>query len=265
MNFQEYLALTTQEFKCASLVHPPRWQSVDVSQMPHLATYELLNETLRLELPTEDLDYYRQDIKPNLPWADDHFTKERVGGDPLNPGTEWKNWPGAKNADTHRVGEVFSHSYAERFWPKHANQTPGGILTGDEVNPRQGIRFPYGDLNDLVTTLAKEPLTRQAYLPIWGLEDLGACMAGARVPCTLGYHFIMRNNQLHIAYYIRSCDFIRHFPDDVYMAIRLLLWVLDQCRLANPENDWDIVRPGTLTMHMTSLHIFAADYKRIFK
>jgi hypothetical protein len=75
----------------------------------------------------------------------------------------------------------------------------------------------------------------------------------------------MRENKLHIIYFIRSCDFVRHFRDDVYMAIRLLLWVLQQCRLASPENDWASVTPGTLTMHMTSLHIFAADHKILFK
>lgn len=266
MNFNDITDGILRGLRFAPVVHPPRWQTVDVSKMPHLATHELLNETIKWDLPTEDLSFYRTEIQPNLPWADDHFLKERVGGQPLNPGKEWANWPYAKNADTHRKDQVFSHSYAERLWPKYANTTHGGILVGDEaLLPREGIRFPYGDLDDLVTVLAKEPLTRQAFIPLWFPEDLGACLAGERVPCTLGYHFIMRSNRLHVVYYIRSCDFVRHFRDDVYMAIRLLLRILDQCRLANPENDWDQVRPGTFTMHITSLHIFAADHKILFK
>jgi len=28
---------------------------------------------------------------------------------------------------------------------------------------------------------------------------------------------------------------------------------------------WDLVIPGTFTMHITSLHIFAADHKILFK
>jgi hypothetical protein len=46
------------------------------------------------------------------------------------------------------------------------------------------------------------------------------------------------------------------------MAVRLLLWVLDECRKVNPEF-WNKVTPGTYAMHMTSLHIFVSD--RILK
>ena len=95
--------------------------------------------------------------------------------------------------------------------------------------------------------------------------DLQACIEKKRVPCSLGYHFIMRNDELHIVYYLRSCDFVRHFRDDVYMTIRLLLWVLEQCRLTTQDHPWDNVKTGTLTMHMTSLHIFKADYPILFK
>lgn len=266
-HFQDTVDDILVRMKNAPLVHPPRWQSTDVSDKPWMATYELLNYSFGLNLPTEDLDFYRKGLKPNLPWADDHFFKERVGGDPLNPGQEWRNWPGAKSADTHRRGEIFDHSYAERYWPKYAGKTEGGILDTDfpDFPKHRGIRFDYGDLNDLVTTLANEPLTRQAYLPVWFPEDLQACIEKKRVPCSLGYHFIMRNDELHIIYYLRSCDFVRHFRDDVYMTIRLLLWVLEQCRLTTQDHPWDNVKTGTLTMHMTSLHIFKADYPILFK
>ena len=167
------------------------------------------------------------------------------------------------SADTHRrEGEEdpqFDHSYAERYWPKAANTTKGGVLHSDRYTPHSGVRFLYGDLDDLVTILSREPTTRQAYLPVWFPEDLQACVEEKRVPCSLGYHFIMRRNQLHCVYYLRSCDFIRHWRDDVYLTLRLQLWVLDQCRLACPEMDWDKITPGTLTMHITSLHCFETD------
>ncbi len=237
-----------------------RWQSVQAPQPMR----ELLNYSFTYSLPTEDIQFYRDQLKPNLPWADDHFEKERVGGDPLNPGQEWRNWPYAQSANKHRrEGEEdpqFDHSYAERIWCKAAGMTKGGILESDKLpGHRRGIRFNYGDLDDLVTCLSAEPTTRQAYLPIWFPEDLGAMLQQKRVPCTLGYHFIMRSDKLHVVYYLRSCDFVRHMRDDSYMAIRLLLHVLDQCRLAAPEKDWDKVSPGTLTQHMTSLHCFEKD------
>jgi len=264
-------------FRDAPLVHTERWQSVDISQMPHMAMRERLHFSFQLPLLTEDLQFYRDTIKPNLPWADNHFEQDRVSGMPLNPGKTYQDWnpgqmAGGNNSSTHlRDGKQFDHSYAERYWPCRAGLTIGGVLNGDDEfkvlgSGHHGIRFRYGDLNDLVTVLSQEPLTRQAYLPVWFPEDLGAIVdKRARVPCSLGYHFIMRDGSLDITYSIRSCDVHRHFRDDVYLTIRLLLWVLDQCRLAAPERDWADVQPGQLIMHITSLHMFQADHKRIYK
>lgn len=251
----------------AQRVDNARWQSIRSPQ----PTYELLNYSFTLDLPTREVQFYKSTILPNLPWAEDHFLKERVSGHPLNPGQEWRNWPYARSANTHRrPGEVdpqFDHSYAERYWPRYAGFIEGGVIPdGYVTSPHQGhhgIRFRYGDLDDLVKALAAEPTTRQAVLPVWFPEDLGAVSEGKRVPCSLGYHFIMREDRLHIVYYIRSCDLIRHFRDDVYMTIRLLLWVRDRVEEKDPS--WKSVSPGTLTMHITSFHLFESDYKLLQK
>lgn len=157
----------------------------------------------------------------------------------------------------------FDHTYAERMWP---NGLEGGSV------PLKGIRFGYGDAMDVVMHLAKHPQSRQAYLPIWFPEDTGK--TDVRVPCTLGYHFIQRYGYLHCVYYIRSCDLYRHFRDDVYLTVRLQLWVLEQLRRNTlPEyfdkdhivsNPWDKVKPGTFTMHITSLHCFVNDCQRLW-
>jgi thymidylate synthase len=127
--------------------------------------------------------------------------------------------------------------------------------------PRQGVRYRYGDLGDVVDLLVKNPLTRNAYLPVWFPEDTGI-VHGGRAPCTLGYLFRLRDNALSIAYYIRSCDFRRHFQDDVYLTIRLLLWVIERCR--EKDRRWDSVVPGKFSMHIGSLHIFKNDYRQMF-
>ena len=41
------------------------------------------------------------------------------------------------------------------------------------------------------------------------------------------------------------------------LAVRLLLWVIGQC--APRSEFWRSVEPGSLCMHMTSLHVFATD------
>jgi thymidylate synthase len=260
-----YDAIKTRSY----VVHPGKWQSVDVSTKPEMATHELLNYTLRAQVTSEDLDVIRKEIEPNLPWADDHFL-ERVGGVPLNPGEQWKHWPWGHSADKFRtVEEVpqqgggldrgFHHTYMERMWPKYAN---GRYANGTDLDDRMtGIRYNYGDAMDVVEHLAKEPLSRQAYLPIWFPEDTGKL--DVRVPCTLGYHFIQRSGYLHCTYYIRSCDIYRHFRDDIYLTVRLQLWMLDELR--KRDSNWNTARPGSFTMHIVSLHCFRNDYLALFK
>lgn len=240
------------------------WQSMKAPQpMP-----EILNYSFTLELPPSlHVKDYRDAFRPNLPWADNHFVKERISGQPLNPGTTWREWPYARSADTHRrEGEddpQFDHSYAERYWPKQAGRTSDGrLVKGRLYEDHQGIRFRYGDLNDLLDLLEKDPLTRQAYLPVWFPEDLAAAVDSKRVPCTLGYHFIRRNEEFHCIYPMRSCDFIRHFRDDVYLTVRLQLWILSMLQFKE-RGKWGMVLPGTFTMHITSLHMFESDRKTL--
>lgn len=240
-------------------IKPDQWQSRDVSNKPEAVTRETLHFSFQVPITGENLKALAKDIGPNLPWADDHF-EERVGGEPLNPGEQWANWPWGNSANGFRDSSGrFSHTYMERFWPKHAGMTPGGKIDDNtEIvgEGRNGIWFRYGDLNDVVAHLAAHPLSRQAYLPIWFPEDTGVAH-GERVPCTIGYHFIMREGFLHTTYQIRSCDIVRHFQDDIYLAVRLKLWVLNQLRERNPV--WKKVVPGFFLMHIGSLHAFKND------
>lgn len=256
------------------------WQGRD--EKPEFATRELMNYTFTHELKgVEDLDEYRKDIKPNLPWADDHF-QERVCGQPINPGVEWANWPWGNSADSFRdENGMFNHNYMERYWPKYAGQL-GPTKSAKEfqlqhklelsryaraTDPENfGIRNEYGDLNDLVQSLALNPLSRQEWFPIFHPEDVGE-VVGGRKPCSLGYQFWVRDNQLHCYYPLRSCDFMHHMQDDIYLTIRLMLWVLNECRCLDTSTDWfwHNVRMGTLTMHCTSLHVFANDFIKMGK
>jgi thymidylate synthase len=258
-------------FLTAPVIEATKWQSTNAPA----PMVELLNQSFTLPLDgLEDLAAIAEVIRPNLPWADRHFEEERVSGEPINPGETWKQWPYAASAAKHlREGEnvaQYDHSYAERYWPKYAGMTDDGRLPGGKpdhgdfssTGPCAGIRFGIGDLDDVVQILAEDPLTRQAYLPIFYPEDVAAARQSKRIPCTLGYHFIHRFGQLHLYYPMRSCDFIRHWRDDIYLTIRLQLWILDRLREIDPDT-WMVVRPGTFRMHMTSLHMFTLDRENL--
>jgi hypothetical protein len=234
------------------LIDSVSWQSIKVPDSVRFRETTNIYFTVDLANEPDDLDFWADDIEPNLPWADVAF-HERVKGIPWNPGVAWKSWPWAKSAEQFKP-EVFSHSYAERYWPKFADRMPDEEWkTSDPLMDefhREGIRFKYGDLNDVAALMNRDPLTRQAYLPIFFPEDTGV-VHGERVPCTLGYHFMHRNGEMDITYYIRSCDFVRHFRDDLYMTLRLLLWMISKV-------DFDC-KPGRFIFHCSSLHCFEHD------
>lgn len=236
-----------------------QWQSQDVSSRPEMVTHELANVSIVMGLPQSAMVLADQ-TGAHLPWAEDHL-QERVGGEPLNPAPSEAWWPFASKKDgttntDHRMGVEFSHTYPERIWPKRA-----GDLNSPTSLDHLGVRFAYGDLQDVVNLLIKQPGTRQAFLPIWFPEDTGV-VHGERVPCTLGYHFMIRNGELQITYYMRSCDLIRHFQDDVYMAGRLAQWVRDELNNHLHNRAYDV---GELVMHIVSLHCFAGDIDMMTK
>lgn len=250
----------------ARTVHTEKWQGVDIKDRPEAEMKEQLFVKFGMPIPG-NIEELKNLCQPNLPWADDHFEQERISGEPINPGKTWEYWPWASSANKFRNNnEQFNHSYAERYWPKLANQTPEGKLKTlkmgwvyENLRTINGIREPYGDLNDLISLLKREPNTRQAYLPVFFPEDTGA-VHGGRIPCSLGYHFIQRNDLLHVSYYLRSCDIYRHMRDDIYLTCRLLFWILDKIKEEHPN-----IKPGCLDMHITSLHCFISDYELIKK
>ena len=257
-NFRQIFCTLRDRLLDSPPVDVGEWQSQAVSTPMR----ELLHVVFEWPMP-EDEETLAVFTGARLPWAEDHFL-ERVGGLPLNPSPSEAWWPFAAKKDGTNVehkseGEAFSHTYPERMWPKEAGhievaglKVARGHLTNGQL---RGIRFDYGDLNDVVNQLSKSPNTRQAYLPIWFPEDTGA-VHGKRVPCTLGYHFIIRDGVLDISYFMRSTDLLRHFQDDVYLAVRLAQWTVEALREDHPYRP---LRVGKLIFHTANLHIFDSD------
>jgi len=238
------------------IVEVGEWQSLQRSDHPMTKTLELEDVSFEwIDIPRTKLELQAA-VEPNMPWAEDHF-QERIAGKPLNPGEQYKNWPWYKQGvEDHKSQGQFSHTYMERYW------------AGSEVAPdfkqfyekdgrldlHHGLRFPYGNLSNLISLLMTRPYTRQAYLPVWFPEDLYASdVKGERVPCTLGYHFLRRGDVLKVVYYMRSCDWYRYFRDDVYLTCRLLQHIARVVGATELK----------LVMHISSLHIFEPEIDRL--
>jgi len=255
------------------------WQTIDVSKSDMHKTHELED----VSLVWDQVPKHALDSIPAIDfnWARTHF-EERVSGQPLNPAPSHVDWPYAVRGNTDHTDESakFDHTYPERFWPKHAGRCHqpyawtkgGGVQAVDQYGQgdidgicggRSGIRFPYGDLDDVVNLLVRSPLTRQAYLPVWFPEDTGA-VDGQRVPCTLGYHFMQRGGFLSCRYYLRSCDIYRHLSNDVFFAVALMHWVCGQVAERTERREMKLkIRPGSLAIHISSLHAFVGDEAKI--
>lgn len=203
------------------------WQSIEIKD--HNPIVEISN----VFFTVDDIKNPVEDFNPDLPWAEDHFL-ERINGEPINPGIQYKNWPyyrDINNDDLFRSSGKFSHNYMERYWCK-------GF---------KGIRFDYGDLNDIIQRLINNRYTRQAFLSVWHPEDQSN--HGERVPCTIGYWFQMKDDKLCVSYLIRSCDAIRHFRNDMYMTYRLLEHVASFLS----------VETGSISVWIGSFHCFKSD------
>lgn len=227
------------------LVDQKHWQGTKAPRR----TLEAIDFIFRAPMPDSGLEA-RELIRPNLPWAEEHFL-ERVSGKPMNPPPSHERWPFAqKNNNTFRKDEKFDHTYPERFWPKFANSSS---------KRNMGIRWEYGDYHDLLIKLEDDLTTRQAFLPIWFPEDTGQ-RPDIRVPCTLGYHFMVRDGRLDIKYFMRSTDMLRHYQDDIYLCYRLAEYTLNFL-LRNHTG----LHLGFMTFITFSAHIFEGEEKTLEK
>lgn len=209
------------------------WQSISIDKKNPVV--ELKNVFIKFNKFKEPLN----EIKPDMPWSENHF-KERINGLPLNPGNEYKNWPYYTAIDNDllfRESGKFSHNYMERYW----------------CSGHTGIRYDYGDLNDIINRLKRNKYTRQAFLSVWHPEDQKD--NNVRIPCTIGYWFNNDNGCLNMTYLIRSCDAVRHFRNDIYMSYRLLQHVADSIGLSY----------GSMDVWIGSFHCFKSDLYKIKK
>jgi thymidylate synthase len=118
---------------------------------------------------------------------------------------------------------VFSYSYAERWQ----------------------YQLPY-----VIRELKARPNSRQAIMTMYDVhQDMMNWGGRDRVPCSLSYQFLLRDDKLTLIYTQRSCDFLSFFATDVYLSVRLLQHVAAEIDAT----------PVRFIHQIGSLHAFAKD------
>jgi thymidylate synthase len=74
---------------------------------------------------------------------------------------------------------------------------------------------------------------------------------GNRIPCTLNWQFMIRNDRLHCVYHMRSSNFFEHLPIDLICAAGMMKYVVEQLRDTYPD-----LKVGSLSYLGSSLHGF---------
>lgn len=161
--------------------------------------------------------------------------KDRTSGKPLNPGNSYKiradYWSNFLEGD-----QKFSYQYAERLW------------TNDQFNA-------------VIDCLRNDSGTRQAVLSMWNPDkDMVPSKLGGgnRIPCTLSYGFLIRNDRLHCVYHMRSSNFFEHLPIDLICTAGMMEYIVKQLKDTYPN-----LKVGSLSYLGNSLHGFKWSLDRV--
>lgn len=78
--------------------------------------------------------------------------------------------------------------------------------------------------------------------------------AQTRIPCSISYQFLIRNNKLMILYYIRSNDYFKHFAIDIWLTNAIQNYVMEQLKETYPT-----LKIGSLNYFAGSFHAYNED------
>jgi len=167
----------------------------------------------------EDRDELIQETGYSLEYLKREFEERTDFERPHNPGRAFELSPEKEKLfySTNNVG-MFTYTYSERMF-RH--------------------------LGKIIDLLKKDPSTRQAYLSIWDRDKDQEVAGKDMVPCSLGFHFLIRNNKLTMVYFLRSLDAER-FPQDIYLSTRLIDFVAEKLG----------IEPRRVIFLISSLHVF---------
>jgi len=205
-------------------VHTKTMQDKDISNDKDYETLELRSYCYQIDTKfnfqrVEDMVVH---ANANLNYCLAEFT-DRIDPNFINPGKSYKYMNHIWDEFLHNG--KFAYTYNERY-------------------------FRQMDL--MIKALENDPNSRHGIITVYDHHDDQKNIGGKeRIPCSLDYQFKIRENKLDVDYHMRSCDYLLHFPHDVYLTMRLQWYISD---ILNVE-------PGYFTHFIGSLHAYHKDIK----
>ena len=156
---------------------------------------------------------------------------DRINREGLNPGNSYKIrldlW---QSLMSKKDGEKFDYTYSERINYCH-------------------------QLDNAIAALKDDIHSRRAMIMIFKPEDTTESSGFAtRIPCSIDYQFLIRNNKLMVLYHIRSNDYFKHFAIDIWLANALQEYIVEQLKDTYPN-----LKVGSLNYYCGSFHAYNED------
>lgn len=143
------------------------------------------------------------------------------------------------------VGGFSDPARMKAIAPSFGNFMNGGAFHG-AYGPRTAMQF-----DRAIDMLRRDPSTRQAVVQIW--DPLHDQLPGRKdIPCTLGFVFSIRKDELHMATHMRSNDLWWGWSYDAFQFTQL------QCTVANLLN----LAVGPYVHYVNSLHVYERDFDK---
>lgn len=206
-------------------------------------TKELVGVNFTISNPrlkkTEMLEFlYKDDAERILKYCHaEHL--DRLAYPPVNPGESYKIREDIWNQFKNSFGE-FDYTYSERLT----------LQDEDGAETHQ--------IENVIETLKEDQNSRRAMVMIFQPQDTEYSSGTlSRIPCSISYQFLIRNNALQIIYYIRSNDYFKHFGIDIWLTQEMQEHIYNNLLSTYPS-----LKIGPLHYMCGSLHAYNEDLSK---
>lgn len=224
-----------RELKVSGITVPVKHYQNQELKGENMNTKELVGVNFIISKPQlkkqEMLDFVFKDDSDRIRQYCEQEIFDRLDRSQLNPGNSYKIrldlW---QQMMCKEDGARFDYTYSER------------------INQHQ-------QLDSAIAALKEDEHTRRAMVMIFNPEDSQDAEGfQTRIPCSISYQFLVRNNKLMVLYYIRSNDYFKHFAIDIWLTQALQAYIAGELKEVYPD-----LKVGSLNYYAGSFHAYNED------